>query len=153
MTGLALRASPYPFHKGKPQTSWHPSHWLSNWLKREERKETKNKKMKEWKFSIVDKRETRRRVILTGSRGKNCRARRNCGLAASYTSGDTLPTVLDTVNKCVCEMLWRMFCIKETKYQCEVQWQQAQLAEWHNMPSSNKALHCIAGLFFLYMPR
>lgn len=28
---------------------------------------------------------------------------------------DTLPTVLGTVNKCVCEMLWRMFCIKRNK--------------------------------------
>lgn len=43
---------------------------------------------------------------------------------------DTLPTVLGPVNKkCVCEMLWRMFCIKETKCQCVVQWQQAQLAK------------------------
>lgn len=42
---------------------------------------------------------------------------------------DTLPTVLGTVNKCVCEMLWRMFCIKETKCQCVVQLQQAQLAK------------------------
>lgn len=44
-------------------------------------------------------------------------------------SDDTLPTVLGTVNKCVCEMLWRMFCTKETKCQCVVQWQQAQLAK------------------------
>lgn len=44
-------------------------------------------------------------------------------------SDDTLPTVLGTVNKCVCEMLWRMFCTKETKCQCVVQWQPAQLAK------------------------
>lgn len=30
-------------------------------------------------------------------------------------SDDTLPTVLSTVNNCVCEMLWRMFCIKKNK--------------------------------------
>lgn len=54
---------------------------------------------------------------------------RNGGLAQSNTSDDTLPTVLDGVNNCVCEDLWRMFCIKETKRQCVVQWQEAQPAK------------------------
>ena len=49
---------------------------------------------------------------------------RNGGLAHTQTSDDTLPTVLDVVNirvcVCVCEELWRMFCIKETKCQCVV---------------------------------
>lgn len=63
------------------------------------------------------------------SGGKNCGAGRNGGLAQSNTSDDTLPTVLDGVNNCVCEDLWRMFCIKETKRQCVVQWQEAQPAK------------------------
>lgn len=62
-------------------------------------------------------------------RGKNCGERRNGGLAHGYTSDDTLPTVLEAVNNFVCEELRRMFCIKETKRQCVVQWQQAQLAK------------------------
>lgn len=66
-------------------------------------------------------------------------------------SDDTLPTVLGTVNKCVCEMLWRMFSIQETKCQCVVLWQQAQLAKWHNMPASNKVLHCKVSLFNLFL--
>lgn len=86
------------------------------------------------RFSIVDKRASRRQEIFTGGRetAKRKRLRRKNKIVAWQPvtlSDDTLPTVLGTVNKCVCEMLWRMFCTKETKCQCVVQWQQAQLAK------------------------
>lgn len=110
-------------------------------------------KQKRREFSIVDKRGSRRQAILTGGRQKEKTVEQRQFVAwQPVTLGaDTLPTVLGTVNKCVCEMLWRVFCIKETKCQCVVQWQLAQLAKWHNIPASNKAQNTVLWVYSLFM--
>lgn len=72
---------------------------------------------------LEDKWASRRQVILTRDRKTVKRKRLQERIVAwqpATLSDDTLPAVLGTVNKCVYEMLWRMFCTKETKSQCVV---------------------------------
>lgn len=126
--GLAYSASPY-VSKNKKNTDCN-KHIRTK--KKENDKSQKIKKNSE--LCIVDKRASRsQQKILTGGREakkeETVVQEEIVAWQPVTLCDDTLPTVLGTVNKCVCKMLWRMFCIKETKRQCVVQWQEAQLAK------------------------
>lgn len=132
--GLVLSESPSPSQKQAARI-WQLSYWWCTTRRTKERRT----KTKNWDLHCGKRASNRQTVILTGGTETAKMRRLQCwkklwlGSQICSVMTHCLQSYAQSIN--VCEMLWRMFCIKEAKCQCVVQWQHAQLAKWHNKPA------------------